>query len=306
MAEVVGIGALNWDRLLLVDRFAKEGEEIVIKEFREEAGGSAANTIAGLGRLGVKCGFIGKMGSDKEGELILKAFEREGVDTKGIKRVEGRSGAVYAFVDDLGERSMYVKSGVNDNLLLNDINSSYLRFARFIHISSFAGSTSIETIKKIPELKGPAKLSFAPGFLSRRGRDFLTPILKQCEILFLNEKEAAALTGKPPSEAGAVLRREGLETVVVTMGSKGCIVVDEEGAHEAFGIKTTVVDTTGAGDAFAAGFLYGTLKGFDASASARIGNFAASKCIRHIGARKGLPSKGSLKAFLRKIHKCEP
>lgn len=301
MADVVGVGALNWDRLYRVDRFAAPGEEIVIKDIKEEAGGSAANTIAGLGRLGVECGFLGKIGNDEEGNSILTAFEKEGVDTQGIAKVEGRTGSVFAFVDDTGERIMYVNPGVNDTLLPKDINIDHMTSARFLHVSSFAGETSIDTIKKIPEIKGRAGLSFAPGFLCWRGLDFLMPLLKDCGILFLNEREANALTAAPPPRAGEILRDIGVGTVVVTLGERGCLVIDEEGVHDVEGIKARAVDTTGAGDAFAAGFLFGVLKGFHSPASGRLGNFVASRCVEHVGARKGLPKIEAVEAFLKRL-----
>jgi ribokinase len=298
LVEVVGVGALNWDRILLVDRFAKPGEEIVIKSVWEEAGGSAANTIATLGRLGVETGFMGKIGLDEKGARIISSFEKDSVFTDNIVREEGRTGTVFSFVDEMGERSMYIDSGVNDSLLLEDLNIEYLRSSECIHLSSFAGSTSIKTLKKISGLKGTAMLSFAPGFLCSRGIDFLQPMLKNCSILFINETEAEALTGHPFSKAPEILIDAGVEKVVVTLGKRGSLVVGQAGPEEVAGFKSRVVDTTGAGDAFSAGFLYGMLKRFDDRASAKIGNFIASKCIEHMGARKGLPDKITLKSSL--------
>jgi ribokinase len=297
LVEVVGVGALNWDRLLLVDRFAKAGEEIVVKDVREEAGGSAANTIAGLGRLGIECGFIGKIGSDSEGAGIMAAFSADSVDITEIIRAKGRSGSVYAFVDDSGERTMYVNPGVNDTLGLEDFDSNYLGGARFIHVSSFARARAIEAIKAISELLGGSALSFSPGFLSYRGIDFLSPLLENSSILFLNEEEARALTGEGPLKAAEILRELGVGKVAVTLSEKGSIVVGDEGTHEVDGVKASVVDTTGAGDAFSAGFLYGRLRGYNDLNSARIGNFMASRCVQQIGARKGLPDIEVLQTF---------
>jgi ribokinase len=301
LVKVVGVGALNWDRLFRVDRFARAGEEIVIKGFEEEAGGSAANTIAALGKLGVDCGFVGKVGLDTDGERIITAFERDSVNTENILRVEGRTGNVFAFVDDTGERNMYVNPGVNDSLLLEELNNKYLQSSEIIHISSFAGETSIETLKGIPRLRGKALLSFSPGFLCARGLDFLMPLLKECSILFLNQKEAFALTGEKPSRAGVLLKDLGVDKAVVTLGEKGCLIVDGDGVHEVMGERAKVVDTTGAGDAFSAGYLFGSLNGLDVEICARIGNFVASKCVQQMGARKGLPEKSSLDNFLKQI-----
>jgi ribokinase len=298
LVEVVGVGALNWDRLFLVDRFASPGEEIVIQESKEEAGGSAANTIAGLGRLGVECGFIGKLGSDKEGDKILSAFKRDRVDLKGIKRVDGVSGSVFAFVDDEGERTMYVNPGVNDTLGIPDLDEKYLGRARFIHVSSLAGEPATGAILNIPKFIGDAKLSFSPGFLCAKGVDYLMPILTHCEILFLNSVEATALAGSDTDQREHILTQLGVKTVVVTQGSRGCLVLDELATHRVPGIKAKAVDTTGAGDAFSAGFLYGNLRGYGNLDCARIGNFTASLCVGSIGARSGLPDQDSLKSFL--------
>jgi ribokinase len=300
LVEVIGVGALNWDRLILVDRFARAGEEIVIKGVKEAAGGSSANTLSALGRLGIECGFIGKIGSDEEAGLILDAFKQDGVDINGITTSEGKSGSVFAFVDEEGERSMYVNPGVNESLLVKDLDIAYMRSARIIHISSFAGERSLETIKKIPEMKGESKLTFAPGFLSSRGIDFLRPILEVCEILFLNEEEAFSLTRKSPRDAGIFLRSLGVKEVVITLGKRGCATVDEEGTKVVRGVDGEVADTTGAGDAFAAGFLYGELQGFGAQISSKIGHFVASRCIQRVGAREGLPDKRAIDTFLGK------
>jgi ribokinase len=301
LAEVIGVGALNWDRLYRVDRFAAPGEEIVIREIKEEAGGSAANTIAALGRLGVDCGFVGKIGNDKESIDIINAFRGDGVDTAGIIKVDGITGTVLAFVDDAGERTMYVDPSVNDTLHINDIDRDYISSAKFLHISSFAGETSVETIKKLPDVKGNASLSFAPGFLCWRGLDFLMPLLKGCHILFLNEKEATALTGVSSEKVGESLLDVGVEKIVVTRGERGSLVTDKKGLHSFSGIKTAVVDTTGAGDAFAAGFLFGTIRDLELSICAKIGNFVASNCIQHVGARNGLPARKDVDAFLEKL-----
>jgi len=301
LVDIVGVGALNWDRLLKVDRLAGSDEEVVVTKVEEEAGGSAANTVAGLGRFGVSCGFIGRIGSDDAGEQIITAFQADSVDTSGVVRLVGRSGAVYSFVDDSGERTMYVDPGVNDSLQFGDIDSDYLSSAKIVHISSFAGAEAVETIKKIPEIMGDAALSFAPGFLSHRGVDFLRPLIDSCSILFLNEKEACALAGRDVNQAIVKLHKLCGATVAVTLGEKGAAVYGGEGVEWIDGFKATVVDTTGAGDAFSAGFLFGVLNGYGSADCARIGNFAASLCVQKLGARAGLPDALALDSFLKSI-----
>src|SRR3989337_3479452 len=111
--DVVGFGALNVDKLYRVSRIAREGEESFILSMSESPGGSSANTIVGLTRLGAKTGFIGKVANDHEGQLLLNDFRREGVNIDGIVIAsEGKSGTVSAFVDKNGERALYVHPSV--------------------------------------------------------------------------------------------------------------------------------------------------------------------------------------------------
>jgi ribokinase len=297
LVEIVGVGALNWDKQYIVDRLPIPGEEIVIKSFNESAGGSAANTIAALSRLGVDCGFIGNVGDDTEGERIIGAFREEGVDTSGIIKVPGISGTVLAFIDSEGERTMYVDSGVNHDLRLDDISFDYLNNSENIHISSFAGDTSQKTIKSMPAHLKNVRISFAPGFMSWRGTEFLQPILDKSTVLFLNEKEAEALTKGHVNEAGPVLMGEGVEKVVITLGAEGCLLSNKDGVQKVGVESVRARDTTGAGDAFAAGFLYGELRGHNDLDSVKIGNFVASRCVQQIGARKGVPDSKAMQAF---------
>ncbi len=302
MVDVIGIGALNWDRLFKVDRFASSGEEIVIQGYTEEAGGSAANTVAGLGKMGVPCGFVGRVGDDEEGGRIVSAFRDAGVDTSRLKVFDGRSGIVLVFIDASGERTMYVDPGVNDALSISDIPSDYVSSADFVHISSFAGVTSLKTVKLLMSSETGADFTFAPGFLSRRGLDFLKPYVENCAVLFLNEDESRTLTGHKPANAADILRSMGVETVAITLGREGCLVADHHDGVQRFkAYESNVVDSTGAGDAFAAGFLYGLSNGMEHGLCAQIGNYAASRCIQKIGARAGLPDVREIEEFLAKI-----
>ncbi|MEM2816579.1 MAG: carbohydrate kinase family protein, partial [Candidatus Bathyarchaeia archaeon] len=107
--HVVGFGALNVDKLYRVNRIAGPEEESFISGYEETCGGSAANTIVGLARLGCRVGFIGKVARDREGKMLAMEFKREGVDTGGIVWAEGgRSGSVLGFIDERGERALYV------------------------------------------------------------------------------------------------------------------------------------------------------------------------------------------------------
>ena len=115
--DVVGFGAFNVDMLFKVNRLAGAEEESFVEDYTEACGGSAANTIVGLARLGCKVGFIGKVADDREGKLQLDCFKTEGVNTEGIiEAAKGKSGSVMGYVDRKGARALYINSGVNDTI----------------------------------------------------------------------------------------------------------------------------------------------------------------------------------------------
>jgi ribokinase len=291
--DVIGFGALNVDKLFKVNRLAKAEEESFIEDYAEACGGSAANTTVGLARLGCKVGFIGKVGCDREGDLLIDDFAKEGVDAVGIIRAEqGESGSVMGFVDKKGARALYIDSGVNDTIALDEVNSRYASRAQFLHLTSFVGDTSFQTQKRLLDaVPDSVKVSFDPGALYvRRGYEALEPILRRTQVLMPNALELELLTGKLDyCKAADLMVGKGVKIVAVKLGAHGCYVTDGRERHLIKPFEVKVVDTTGAGDAFCAGFLYGLLSAKSLLECGRLGNFVASRCVMQMGARAGLP-----------------
>jgi ribokinase len=298
---VIGFGALNLDRLHKVDRIAAAEEESFVIDYSEACGGSAANTIVGVSRLGCRAGFIGKTGDDDEGKTLLKDFSKEGVDPSGIIVVQGgRSGKVMGFVDRNGQRALYIDPGVNDTIKPKDMNEDYVLNASFLHLTSFAGNESFQTQKHLVDrLHKKVKVSFDPGALyARLGPAKLKPLIEKTFLMMPNSVELELLTGIKNYKAAANrLIGQGVQVLAVKLGSKGCYVTDGKESHLVESFKVKVVDTTGAGDAFDAGFLFGLLSGKSLSDCGRIGNFVASRCIMKMGARTSLPRLDDLKAY---------
>jgi len=289
--DVIGFGALNVDKLYKVNMIAREEEESFVIDFKESPGGSAANTIVGLARLGLKTGFIGKVAEDREGELLLKDFKKENVDTSGIViSKQGRSGVVMGYIDKKGERALYVDPGVNDWLEFKEINLEYASRAEFLHLTSFVGKKPFEAQKKLVKTLSEAKISFDPGALyARKSLMSLKPIIKRSLVMLPNENEIRLITGKDYERGSKTLIEEGVSVVAVKLGERGCYVTDGKERHFVEPYEKELVDTTGAGDAFCAGFLYGLIKGRDLYQCGRLGNFVAARCISKMGARTGLP-----------------
>jgi len=297
----IGFGALNVDKLFTVNKIASAEEESYITSYTEACGGSAANTIAGLARLGCKCGFIGKIADDREGIMQLRDLHRNGVNVNGVVHAKnGRSGVAMGFVDAKGERALYIDSGVNATISFEEIKPEYASNTEFLHLTSFVGEKTFKTqTKLLTTLPERVKVSFDPGTLyARLGFVKLKSIIRRAFVVMPNFGELELLTRKTDYRSGAeLLLKEGVKIVAVKLGNKGCYVTDGKESHLIEPFKVKVVDTTGAGDAFCAGFLYGLLRKKSLHECGQIGNFVASRCITKMGARAGLPHLRDLEFF---------
>jgi ribokinase len=314
--DVVGFGALNLDKLFHVNRIAHEDEESFITDKSESCGGSAANTIVGLARLGMKTGFIGKVATDREGSLLHNNLQNENINTNGITVADnGRSGTVSGFVDSTGQRALYVDPGVNDDIEMDDVDLDYINSAKVLHISSFVGrpDISIKTQETVlNEISTNVCVSFDPGRLyTERGLDFLEKFLIRTDILLINNSELKLLTTgniedsrisetyETPKQAEKLQLEYGIDMVVVKMGDKGSYVTHNNKSHTAKAFDVRCVDTTGAGDAFNAGFLHGYIQGDDIKKMALKGNYIASCCVTEHGTTNGLPDLTKLENIIR-------
>ena len=299
--DVIGFGALNVDMLFKVDKLAGAEEESFIEDYTEACGGSAANTIVGLARLGCKVGFIGKVANDREGKLQLDCFKTEGVDTSGIiEATKGKSGSVMGFVDRKGARALYINSGVNDTIEPREMKYEYVSQTKLLHLSSFVGEKSFRAQKKLlGALPEGVEISFDPGSVyAQKGFAVIEPLIRNSHVLMPNAVELEQLTGEEDYRKGADFMIEmGVKIVAVKLGSKGCYVTDGQERLSVEPFKVKVVDTTGAGDAFSAGFLYGLIHEKSLYECGQLGNFVASRSVMAMGARAGLPYAKDL-AFL--------
>lgn len=309
--DAIGLGALNMDFLYRVDRIVIDGET-VIQESRQAPGGSAANTIYGLAKLGLKTGFAGAVGDDASGRAMLDDLSGLGADTTRIKIKRGsNSGAVFALTDNEGHRSLYILPGANSRLNAADISMGYFSRARLLHLSSFVDEAQFQlSLQAVQSLAGNVLLSFSPGALYvNRGMDAIAPFLARAEVLFLNADELSRLTGLDLAGGTAVCQAAGCHTIVVTLGSGRQLIGpgsapvtavayirDRSGQHLVPPSPEAgpPIDTTGAGDAFAAGFLYGLLKDKPVDVRGRLGDLAAQFSLKQTGARAGLPTLADL------------
>lgn len=293
--DVLGFGALNLDKLYRVDKIAVAGEETFVKGLTISPGGSAANTIVGLTRLGINTGYIGKIANDSEGKYILNDLRNEKVNVRGINiSKKGRSGVCIGFVDDFGERSLYIDPGVNDNLTYKEINQNYVESSKFVHLTSFVGNIPFRAQKSLVR-NFETEITMDPGELyARKGINKIKSILKKTYVFLPNENEIKILTNKNYKIGAKELIKLGINIIAVKLGRRGCYVTNGKEDFLIPSLKKKARDSTGAGDAFCSGFIYGLLQGRDIYECGRLGNFVASCCIDKYGARTGLPTKRQL------------
>ena len=313
--EVVGLGALNIDHIYQVERILDDGETVV-SEAASFPGGSAANTIYGLAKLGMNTGFTGVVGDDAEGEVMLQDFHKVGVDTSQIKvRPGARTGSALCLSDKLGRRSLYLLPGANNLLTIDDLDLAYINQAKMFHVSSFVDDRQFNILLALMNrLDLSTKVSFTPGALyATKGLEVLTPILNRTCVLFVNQNELHQLTGGGILAGVESCLKHGCQIIAVTLGQgarlglgKGIsrrtvtaisYIRDAESEYVIeLGNQNTIsgVDTTGAGDAFATGFIYGLLNGKGLEQCGRLGDIVAQFSITKVGAREGLPTSAEL------------
>ena len=283
--DVVGIGNLNYDIILLVDRFPEFHEKINASDAHFGLGGAAANTISWLAHFGLKTGYIGAVGRDEIGDAHFSYFRRIGVDTGGIRVVDAPSGVAIALIH--GEDKRIVKyPGAN---LLKKVEFEYLSKARHVHLSSNPVETMVKVVNFAHERGITVSLDIGEAQLPMG-------VEKKVDYLMMNEDEYRRKFGSlDPSLSRA-------RNLIITLNGGGALVRDSDGkTSEIRGLSAEVVDSTGAGDSFAAGVIYGILGGWSLEDSARLGMLLAYLTVQKVGARSAIVSLEEVKRIASKV-----
>ncbi len=313
--DVVGLGALNVDLIYeanLASLGLEAGRERVgsFEEFRDllgylerkgklrvrSGGGSAANTVYALAKMGVSSGLVGKVGQDEEGDFLLQNLREAGVDTSRVAR-NARSGLCIVLLGRKRDRSILILPGANDSLSCSQIDVNYVNKTKFLHMSSFLGKIPFDAQIKIAT-RTRVKISLDPGEPhATRGIKELSPLLERCFILFPSDREIETLTGKNYKEGAKELLEYGIKIIACTLGEEGSYILSRDVELEISAVKTRVVDSTGAGDVYAAGFLAGLLKGLPLVQCARLASRLAGLSVAGYG-RSSYPDARFLRQIL--------
>lgn len=251
------------------------------------SGGSAGNAIHGLARLGHTTAFIGKTGPDCLGDSFRKDLEDSGIIPLLITSTTD-TGTAVAFITPDSERTFAVFLGAASELNAGDLNKEMFKGYEILHIEGYLVQNHelIETALRIAKAQG-LKVSFdmASYNVVESNLQFLRHIVElYVDIVFANEEEAMAITGLDPLKAVSSLSSH-CEIAIVKIGSKGSLIQSGEQLFSIGAIPVRVVDTTGAGDLYAAGFLHGLTSGLTLDKCGQAGSILAGNVIRFIGAK---------------------
>lgn len=262
---------------------------------REISGGSAANTLAGLASLGARCAFIGQVADDQLGEVFAHDIRAAGIEFDIPARADGPPTArCLIFVTPDGQRTMNTFLGASHYLPAAALDDAFIASARVLYLEGYLwdpeGPRAAMRKAITAARRAGRKVAFTPSesfVIERHREDFLALIeAGQIDVLFCNEHEMAALVQTDDFEAGIAMLAPKIPVLVVTRGPNGAVALcsGERAVVTAEPIDH-VVDTTGAGDLFAAGFLFGHVRGMSLQKCLRLGAICACEVISHYGAR---------------------
>jgi sugar/nucleoside kinase (ribokinase family) len=272
----------------------------------EISGGSAANTIVGVADFGARGAFVGKVKSDQLGGVFSHDIRSAKVAFDTKPAVDGPATACsYILVTPDGERTMNTYLGAAQNLHPNDIDTAQIGASSITYLEGYlwdpkdAKDAFVKASSAAHTAQRRVALTLSDAFCVGRYRsEFLDLMRKRIvDLVFANEAELTSLYETNDFDAALAQFRKDVGTGVVTRSEKGCVVVSKDGveAVPAFPVEK-VVDTTGAGDLFAAGFLFGLVREFPMKKAAQLGALAAAEVIQHLGARPQTSLKGLAQA----------
>lgn len=299
--QVLTLGDVNIDMLLEVSEYPSEGGEAIATTQAESVGGSATNTARVLSGLGLVVSLIGCAGQDADGDRALSDLEASGVRTQFIRRVaDAPTQRNITIIGPNGERTMFAYRGANSRLREQDIAPAMLHDAQLLHLSGYAflaepqRSAARRACIMARERGLPVTLDIPAGVV-REIAPFILGLLPDLAMIFLSDADILVLTG---SASASRLLDCGISRVAVKRGSQGSIVSEKGCTYDVDGFSVEIVDTTGAGDAFAAGHILGLLADIPLEVAGTLANALGALACTSVGSLHSLDSR-RLEAILR-------
>jgi sugar/nucleoside kinase (ribokinase family) len=304
--DVLCAGILVADHFVpQLPRLPAEGELLKVDGMLLDTGGCAANVATDLARMGVRAAVAGMVGADSWGDFIRADLERKGLaDTSAIlvSRKSPTSQTVILPVRGQDRRFIHTL-GANADFTLEDIPPRMLSGARVLYVGGYfilPGVDPVSLARLLERARGQGVRTVldVAGVDPQGGMEKVAPALPFTDVFLPNNDEAALLTGEnDPLRQAEILRRAGAGTVVVTRGAQGCVVSTASRALRAGVYPVDVVDPSGSGDAFDAGFIVGMLEGWDLERTVAFASAAGASCCTRLGCTAGVWDRARAESF---------
>ena len=301
MNKIVVIGGSNIDMIIHCDRLPVQGQIVAGRQFAMTSGGKGANQSIAIARMGGSVSFITKIGNDLFGKQSLELYQSEGISLDYVfsdPDLPSSIGLIMA--DSLGEKYISIAQGAILNLSIEDIDKArpaieqadLLLMELEIPLETAEYVTKIAAKNNVTVILNPSPVQMISSDLLRRVR-----------IIIPNKTEASLLTGilvndwASARKAADSIHEKGIETVIVTLGSKGVLVRDNGLYYEIPAMKVETVDTTAAGDTFCGVFCVGLCEGLSIDDAARMANRAAAISVSRLGSQEAIPYRAELESL---------
>jgi sulfofructose kinase len=297
--QVIGLGQACVDYLGTLNAFPHEDEKVELTDLHIQCGGPASTALVTLSRFGVSTAFLGSISDDPFGVKIFNTLKNEKIGVSSLKITPGYTSqfAFIAITKETGKRTIFWHRGTVPHLLKRDVDIRQFPKARILHTDGLMVEASIEAARQAQSLGMTVVMD------AGTMRDGSKELSKFVTILIASETFASPLVGRdaPHDIALHALRELGPEQVVITLGANGSIGLDNQGViirQKAFPVSA--VDTTGAGDVYHGGYIYGLLQGWDMRECMRFASAASALKCTHVGAQNGIPNLKDMSRLLKR------
>jgi len=299
--DVVGIGIAAIDYIVELPSLPGHDEKVIGQSFTKASGGVLANFSCAASHLGLDVGFISKVGDDSDGRLIIDSLQKYSINTSHIKMdANANTFITFIMVDLSGEKAMVIPP-IKTMPSFEDIDEAYIAQGRLVHTHLFDPNVVLKVAKIAKHNNCYLSLDLEPQRLRKCPPEILNELLKLADIIFCNKGALDLLGGvNSPTTAISMAKKRIQGILVATLGSSGCLIMNENGKKfHISAYKITPVDTTGAGDCFAAVFVYGFLHGWDVEKCGSFANAAGAIATTKLGARGVLPTIQEIEVFIK-------
>lgn len=294
--RVAGIGQCSLDYLAIIDSYPWVNTKKEVLEWNEQGGGPVATALVTLSRLGIECTFHGIVGDDYAAQKIKQSLIDERIDVKGLVKRENASSqlAFIATEEGTAKRTIFWKRPSGEALKEEELGTDFLGGINFLLLDGLMNDVSLYAAKKAKSMSIPVMLD------AGRARPGMIEIAKLCDYVVASEEFSRDLGWFLDSEfLLSVKEKLGVKLLTVTLGERGSITVSKDWVIRIPAFEVKAVDTTGAGDVFHGGYIYGLLNGWDIKNTVIFAAaLAAMKCTK-LGGRAGIPKLNDVFNFLK-------